>query len=237
MKSDLNFSFRFLFFGAFVALFSTCSEGERTTASLSDAEYLPLSLGTYQIYDVTETEYVNGPIGATVQYELRTKVVDSFPGTGGHYSYIIYRETRTAPTEQWDYLDTWTATVNSREVMVQEGNTSFVKLDLPIRTGSRWNGNLYNNLGEEAYSISSFRQPATVNQLVFDDAVEVTQKDEVDDIIGNDVRKETYARGVGLINKKTETVVYCSNTPECLGEKIIQEGYVWEQTIKEYGNY
>ncbi len=217
-----------------MALFSTCSEDDRTVVSLNDAEYLPLSVGTYQVYDVTETEYVNGPAGVTRQYELRTEVVDSFPTTNGLY-YVIYRETRTAPTEEWDYLDTWTATFNMREAIVQEGNISFVKLGLPLVANRKWNGNLYNNLGEEEYSVSLFAQVSAINELVFDDTVEITQNDEVDNIVGNDVRNETYARGVGLINKKVETVVYCSNTPACLGKKIIQEGYVWEQIIKEYG--
>jgi hypothetical protein len=208
-----------------------------TVVSLSDAEYLPISKGTYQIYDVTETEYVNGPEGVTLQYELRTRVVDSFPNTNGLYSYIIYRETRATSTEDWDYLDTWTATFNTREAIVQEGNISFVKLSLPLTTDRRWNGNLYNALGEEQYRVSSVNEPTTINELVFNDAVEIVQSDEVDNIIGNDVRKETYAKDIGLINKKIETVVYCSNAPACLGEQIIQEGYVWEQTIKEYGKY
>lgn len=218
-----------------IPFFSTCSEDEDTKVVLSDKGYLPLSVGTFQIYDVTETEYISGPDGITLEYELKTEVVDSIPSLDGFYSYIIYRSTRTAPTEVWDYLDTWTATFNNREAIVQEGNNSFVKLDLPVVMGSSWDGNLYNNLGEEPYAVSILGEAATINDLVFDDVVEVTQRNEEDDIVGNDIRKETYARGVGLISRIVETVIYCSNTPECLGEQIIEEGFVMEQKIKAYG--
>lgn len=202
---------------------------------LKDHEYMPLAVGVYQIYNVTETEYVNGPTGETQRYELMMEVVDSTSYVNGYYQYIIHRKTRQNADEPWIPKDTWAATFTDREAVVQEGNISFVKLVLPVSANRIWNGNLYNSLGAEEYSISLFAQPMQVGVQNFTDVVEVTHSNETDAIIGNDVRKELYARGVGLIRRSEEVVTYCSNTPNCIGEQIIQQGVVLEQVLIEYG--
>jgi hypothetical protein len=98
-----------------------------------------------------------------------------------------------------------------------------------------WNGNAYNSLGEELYIITKIKVPATIGSNSFDDTLEITQREDVDNIVGNDIRKEVYAKNVGLVYKKTETITYCSNTTSCLGKQIIEQGVVAEYSIKEYG--
>jgi hypothetical protein len=235
MKSVYNLFLRLVLVSVFIIFFITCSNDENIKTTLSDKQYLPLSIGLFQIYTITETEYINGLNGITKVYELKTEIMDSILLSDNIYSYVIYRSTRTTPQQAWNYLDTWTATFTDREARVQEGNVSFVKLDLPIANGNSWNGNLYNSLGEEKYMVSILTEPEAVNNLVFDDVLEVVQRNEQDNIVGNDIRKEMYARGVGLISREVETITYCTNTPECLGEQIIQEGFVVQQKIKEYG--
>lgn len=236
MRSGVVLVLKVVCFVACAMLIQSCDEDEvNGLVRLKDHEYMPLQVGVYQIYEVSETEYVNGPVGVTQRYQLKTEVVDSLPGTGGFYTYVIHRMVRVEATENWQMKDTWSATFTDREAIVQQGNTSFVKLSLPLSLDVSWNGNLYNSLGEETYTISAFGQPMTLGVTDFADVVEVTQSLEEDAIVGNDIRKELYARGIGLIKRTEEVIVYCSNTPSCIGEQIIEQGRMSEQILIEYG--
>lgn len=212
----------------------TCSKEEVTIVKIKDHEYLPLQVGLFQIYSVTETTYTTGPIGVTRQYDLKMEIKDSLQTSSGAYSYVIYRSTRDAGASGWTYLDTWTATFSDKEAVVQEANVSYVKIMVPIELGRTWNGNLYNSQKADDYSITKAGESLTTSIAVFPDVIEITQNNEVDTIVGNDIRFERYARGVGLIYRKQEVVTYCS-VGTCIGKKQIQSGTILEQTIKEYG--
>ena len=197
---------------------------------------MPLMVGVYQIYDVSETIYVNGPVGELRLYQLKTEVVDSLPGAKGLFTYVISRQIRSEEDQNWVNLDTWSASFSEMEAIVQQGNTSFVKLLVPASPNLFWNGNLYNTLGEETYTITSSGNAFTIGEMEFTDVVEVTQREEVDNIVGNDIRKEVYARGVGLVKRTEEVVLYCSDADLCvIGAQEIQQGTVIEQVIVEYG--
>lgn len=219
----------------FALLFQQCEEGEGDVVRLKDQEYLPLSVGLYQVYQITETIYVNGPEGETTQYQLKTEIVDSLAGPNGSYTYVLHRATRMTANDPWTMKDTWSITFSDTEAIVQQGNTAFVKLKTPLSLDLFWNGNRYNALGEETYTVTAFAQPLLVGDREFADVVEVTQNNEVDDIVGNDVRKEAYARGVGLISRTEEVITYCSNSSLCIGQQIIEQGKVSEQFLLEYG--
>jgi hypothetical protein len=213
----------------------SCDDDADEVPLADNSTYIPLSKGIYQIYSVSETTFTNGPEGEVDQYELRTIVVDSFMIEPTIFQYVIHRSRRNAPQDEWTYLDTWSAVINKREAIVQEENVSFVKLALPAILNRSWNGNAYNSLGAESYTISKLEQNFALGTLSFENTVEVTQRNEVDNIIGNDIRKEIYADGVGLIYRKIETITYCSNTPDCLGNQVIEQGLKAEYIIKEYG--
>lgn len=217
-------------------LVEACSSEEAEgLLQLKDHEYMPLRKGLYHIYDVSETVYVNGPEGEVNRYQLKTSITDSVPGINGYYKYIITRNTRANAAEAWRPADTWSVTFNQREAIVQEGNISFVKLALPLAANRTWNGNLYNNLGEDTYSIGFFAQAAAAGTFNFTDALEVIQSDEQDPIVGNDVRKEIYVRGVGLVKRSEQIITYCSNSAACIGKQIIESGVVKEMVLTAYG--
>lgn len=224
-----------LLFVAAAALFQCCDEDEKDEADKpADQEYMPLVVGFYQRYDVTETRYVNGPEGEVTQYELKTEIVDSLPGLNGVYTYVIHRQVRANADQPWENLDTWSASFSNKEAVVKEGNTAFVKLTSPLAEELFWNGNLYNMLSEENYTVSGIGKPMVVGDTEFTDVVEITHSNETDDIVGNDVRKEVYARGTGLVKRTEEVIVYCSQ-PACIGKKIIESGRIVEQVLLEHG--
>jgi hypothetical protein len=235
MRSGVVLVLKGVLFVVMAVLFQHCGEDEKEQIDLSkDQEYMPLVVGFYQLYDVTETVYVNGPVGEVSHYEMKTEIVDSIPELNGVYTYVIHRQVRADASQAWENKDTWSAVFSETEAIVKQGNTSFLKLVSPLSQDLFWDGNLYNSLGTEEYRVSSVGQPLVVNEVEFADVVEVTHSNEVDGIVGNDVRKEIYARGVGLVKRTEEVVVYCSQ-PTCIGEKIIESGRVSEQVLLEYG--
>jgi hypothetical protein len=232
---NLKLSFRGLSFMLAVLLVSCESADVEDIVRLKDHEYMPLHGRLYHIYAITETEYVNGPEGESTTYQLKTEIIDSIASTNGYFTYVMQLSTRISADQPWVPSETWSAMFNEREVIVQEGNISYVKLALPLTEDRTWDGNVYNAYGEEIYKLGLFAQPLRVGNLNFTDVIEVIQKDETDLIVGNDVRSETYARGVGLVHRKVETTVYCSNSQSCIGQQIIESGVIKEQVLLEYG--
>jgi hypothetical protein len=233
---NLKLNFRGLSFMLVILLAASCMSDETEgVLVLKDHEYMPLQKGRYYIYAITETEYISGPDGETKAYQLKVEITDSIATNGDFFTYVMQLSTKSSADQTWAPAETWSAIFNEREAIVQEGNVSFVKLAIPLTVGRTWNGNLYNTLGEEVYSLGFIAQPVRLGNLNFLDAIEVIQKNDTDPIVGNDVRKEIYARGVGLISRQVETIVYCSNSQSCIGQKIIESGFVKEQVLIEYG--
>lgn len=215
---------------ALISAFAGCTSDPEPHQS--DLEYMPLAAGVYQVYDVDSIWYTpSGP--QEIQYELMTRVVDSFLNAEGRYTYVLYLYKRTAQEDPWQYMNTWSARQNDLRVVVGEGGTEFVKFVIPAAEGVKWNGNAYNSLGKDDYELVNTRQPSTVNAQTFPDCIEVVQNNDDDMIVRTDIRKEEYARGVGLILKEITVLNYC--TVGCSGLGQIETGVVYTQRIKAYG--
>lgn len=210
----------------------SCDSGDEVTVQGSK-EYFPLRTGAYYIYDVTETLYTLGQ-AETFNYEIKMEVVDSVPDFEGDYRYIIFRSRKNEGENDFSYIDTWSARVNSREVVVNEENVSFLKLKTPVKQGDQWNGNTYNAMFEEFYKAKEVDVPKMVAGITFDDCIVVEQKNNEDFIVALDQRTEIYAHGVGLVEKQVKKLNYCSVGP-CLGQQQIESGVILQQTIKSYG--
>jgi hypothetical protein len=185
---------------------------------------------------MSETIYVNGPVGESRRYQLKMEVIDSVAGANGTYAYVISRQTRLEGESSWTNLDTWSASFEGQEAILQEGNISYVKLTTPVSADLFWDGNRYNSKAEELYTITSSGGSLTVGDESFADVVEITHYEEIDPTVGNDIRKEVYARGVGLVKRSEEVIEYCSDEDECeIGSQVIIRGRIVEQVIISYG--
>ncbi|HNC14193.1 MAG TPA: hypothetical protein PLF59_20600, partial [Cyclobacteriaceae bacterium] len=60
--------------------------GDDETKVTSDADYFPLHKGFYQIYNVSETRYLNINDSESRTFQLKTEVVDSFINQEGGYT-------------------------------------------------------------------------------------------------------------------------------------------------------
>lgn len=218
-----------------MALVAGC-EAEESTSLDTGSAYFPFKKGVYQVYSVNEIRYSAIAEPETLAYELMTEVVDSFPSPQGQYTYVIHRSRRSTETDPWEALDTWSARKDNSEAIVSEGNTAFVKVIFPIRSGTRWNGNAFNTLENDEYELKDIDQPFEVNGMTFEKTLTVEQERNEDFIVFRDERQEVYALDVGLVYKVITQLNYCTDD-NCRGQQKIDSGIEMKLVIKQYGKH
>jgi hypothetical protein len=219
---------------AFVAIaVISCDSSDENPPFDTGEDYFPLRKGNFQIYDVTSIEYTLGT-PETLRYELKTMVTDSFPNADGNYSYVIQRSKRNEGATEFSYLDTWSARMDLREVVMNEENTTFLKIKLPVTVGDAWDGNLYNTMGEDTYTMEEVKTSFSTNGTSYDDCIVINQNDNQDFVVTLDQRKEIYARNIGLVYTEVRLLNYCT-VGACLGQEQVESGVDYTQTIKAYG--
>lgn len=226
-----------LLFGAMLVLVDGCSYSD--AIRISDQSYFPVRVGNYQIYQVTETDIQHFSCGDSSEptkiYELKVLVFDSVKNAEGGYTYLIHRYTRSDSTQSWTDLDTWSARVSSNQVIVNEGNTSYVKLVFPLANNGKWNANLYNNLGAEYDTLRNLGKPYQLNNgKKYSSSLTVMQADNRDFFVFQDKRFEVYAPLVGLIYKESTQLTYLQGT--CYGQQQVASGVIYFQTLKTTGH-
>jgi len=225
-------------------ILTACSSEDPINTDIG-LNYFPFRTVSQWFYQVEETT-INQSVEEKTTYELRITVVDSVKNDLGVYSYIFNRATRATPANPWQSTGTWSAFVNKSQLIQNESNLNFVKMIFPLFSGSRWNGNEYNNLpengnlfngqGSEMYELTEFDKPMSLpTGLEFQLTSTIVQNDFVDPIVGTDQRKEVYARDVGLIFKEIIQLEYCS-TPACLGQQKVDKGVIYVQTLISYAS-
>jgi hypothetical protein len=219
---------------AFVAIaIVSCDSADENPPLDTGKDYFPLRTGLFQIYDVTEIQYTLG-VPETLRYELKAIVTDSFPNVEGSYTYVINRSKRSEGDTEFSALDTWSARMDTREVVMNEENIPYLKIKLPVNKNDEWNGNLYNNKGEDTYLLDDVKTSITVNDETYADCIVINQNDNQDFVVTLDQRKEIYAKNIGLVSREIKIVNYCS-VGECLGQQQIESGMIYTQTIKSHG--
>lgn len=208
----------------------------------TDEAYYPIEVGRYWIYDVVNVTY-GAQSMIENRFEQKIAVVDSFQVSTGEITYVFHLSERPDQQSSWQYMNTWSARIDPVQLLVTEGTTTFVKLTFPISKGKSWNGNAFNTLGGselcddarcDLYEITEVETDFSTAFESYGEAVVVTQNDDVDAIVGNDIRKEVFVRNVGLVYKLSEIIEYCTQGG-CVGQKQIIAGTYWEQQLMSHG--
>jgi hypothetical protein len=223
-------------------LSGACGSPDPLPALAGVSDYFPLAKGKYFIYDVTEIRYTLN-VAETREYELKVMVADSFLNQADHYTYVLHRSFRPGPSALWTPLETWSARLPGNELVITEGNIPYVVLKFPVISGMIWDGNTYNTLvnpstqlPQDEYEITRVGEILRVGDAEYADCVTILQEDNQEYTVFNDVRKEVYAKDIGLISKTVTQVTYCNETGRnCFGQQIIDEGIIYTQSLKEYG--
>jgi hypothetical protein len=217
-----------------ILVIATSCAGDEASPLVHGSDYLPLQTGFFHVYAVQETIYSNGSEPLTLNYEIRTEVIDSFPSGNDQYTYVIHRSKRDPGSDLWQPLDTWSARQQPNEWVITEGNTSYVKIKLPLTLENVWNGNAFNSRGSDEFRYTDVASPLEINGIPFESTLTVEQEENDDVIVFRDERKEIYALHVGLVYKEIIQLNYCT-ADACLGQQKVDHGVEMKMTISAYG--
>lgn len=212
------------------------------------SEYLPMEIGRYVDYDLDSTVFLNfGKNEATIHYQAREVVQDSFLDNQGRKSFKVVRYLRSGTGQEWQPSITYSVTPAGNRIEVVENNLRFIKLASPVKENYSWKGNHYidtysteldvNYLEDWDYIYEEVGQPLSYGSNTFDNTISVFQRDEFN---GRDpslpetlfaektVANEKYAKGIGLIYREFLHWRY-------QGNGAYYEGYGIKMTVTGYG--
>ncbi len=209
------------------------------------AEFVPMRVGAYWEYSMMETTIspVSGQVNTLT--ELRVEVLDSVINDE-EVTYVLGRWTRDQGAAVWVATETWSVRQSEFRWIIQQGNVPFVKLSFPLTEGKTWNGNMLNSLGGteacpdgtdgcDMYLSSNLQKPFEITgSISYDDTVTIVENEEEDPIVGKDIRKTIYAKGVGLVYLEITALEYCT-VGSCIGLQVVENGYILKQILTTYG--
>jgi len=217
----LNYSWAglVLLFGL-ISCTSPCDDCDN---GLKGSEFFPLEIGRFTEYDVSEEEVLLGRPATVRQFQWKEVVAESYTDPAGEKVYRIERFRRTLESQPWTPDSTFTVRLKIDYVVRNENGRDYVKMVFPPAEKRSWNGNIYNNLGEDEYSIKDVNKTVTIGATAFERSVTVIQQND-STLVNQDKRIETYAAGVGLVYRERINVQFCSSTPSCIGKAQVDFG-------------
>ena len=193
---------RLLSLAALLALVvAGCKEETADPVDLGQA-YTPYQMGSWYVYNVDSIDHnaFTGTID-TFQFQLREVYESTFTDNSGRETFRIERYKRATPADNWALTDVYSGNVTATTFERFEENQRFLLLSFPPESGKRWDGNAFNNLGEQEYEYDDVDANATINGQSFSETLTVVQENNIN-LIEIRVREEQYARDVGLVRKQ-----------------------------------
>jgi len=186
-------------------------------------DYFPIEIQKEKNFLVTNI--IHNSFGKdTSSYYLKEIITESFIDLEGDTAYRIQRYWRTDTTQTYEIKDVWVVKKSENSIQQLEENIRFTKLIFPINKNSFWNGNAFNNLGYQEYSVQSIHTDFNLNNLTFDSCVSINQNYK-SNLLEYENSQEIYSLGLGLVYKEV-IVTQINNgnlTDITLGNEYIQE--------------
>lgn len=189
--------------------------------------YYPLQIN--QVKEFFVTNIVHNSFGKdTNTYFLKEIITDYNINMEGDTVYTVERYWKVDSSLSYEIKDVWTSKKNLSAGYLNEENITYTKLIFPLSLNIYWNGNAFNNLGYQEYSIESLNIPFQLNNVIFDSSLTVIQNYK-SNLLEFENSKEIYATGIGLIYKEDVQVEINSGN---LSD--ISQGYEYYQEIINY---
>ena len=186
-------------------------------------DYFPIEVQKEKKFLVTNI--IHNSFGKdTSSYYLKEIITESFIDLEGDTAYRIQRYWRTDSTQIYEIKDVWVVKKSKTSLQQLEENIRFTKLIFPIDKNSFWNGNAFNNLGYQEYSVQSIHTGFNLNNLTFDSCVSINQNYK-SNLLEYENSQEIYSLGLGLVYKEV-IVIQINNgnlTDITQGNEYIQE--------------
>lgn len=165
-------------------------------------DYFPNRAGNYVIYEVDSLYYNDFTSKIdTFKFQIKEKIASSYIDLSGRPTQRIERFYRKSENDTWLLKDVWFANRTSNTAEKVEENIRFVKLVFPLKKGNSWNGNRFNNLGEQNYTLAQLHESMKLGNLNLDSTLYISQRLD-SNLIEKKIAYEIYAKHVGLVYKK-----------------------------------
>ena len=163
-------------------------------------DYFPIEVQKEKKFLVTNI--IHNSFGKdTSSYYLKEIITESFIDLEGDTAYRIQRYWRTDTIQIYEIKDVWVVKKSKTSLQQLEENIRFTKLIFPIDKNSFWNGNAFNNLGYQEYSVQSIHTGFNLNNLTFDSCVSINQNYK-SNLLEYENSQEIYSLGLGLVYKE-----------------------------------
>lgn len=201
---------------------------------LRGQEYFPLEVGRYTEYSVRQVNHKELIEDEYLQFFIRHEITEA-SAEGADSVFRIERFRKPTLIDDWEADSVWTVRREGNRIVQVESNVPFVKLIFPLQTPLTWDGNAYNIMPQEDYSLEKVDSAYSLNGFEFERAATVVHKDAYT-LIDQDIREEVYAAGVGLVYRKRETYSFIndSQSPFYAKDSIIS-GIFYEEVLLDYG--
>ncbi len=220
----------------FLWLFSCGEEVAPPDPDLSGPGFYPLQVGNFWVYDMERIDFL-ALANDTSVFQLREIITDSIVTGAGQVTYLLNRETRLDPEGAWRADSLWTVRSGAQGLVITENNIPLVKLVFPVVAGQTWDGNSFNNRGNQTFEFREVSPSELPNdfQAAADsvDFIRTVISDIQSLITGTDRRSEVYGKGIGLVEKDYLVVSLCTNDCETSGDTL--GGFVLSQRLIEFG--
>ncbi len=216
------------------ALFTSCQKDPEEPKDITFGQsFYPIQKGQFQTFFVKQTRFALNENPVTTTYQLKEIIGDEFVGENGEKLHEVLRYVRPNGLENFRLDSVFSVRKDDNVIVKMEHNIPYVKLDFPIEEGKTWNGNLFNSRLAKDYLAENVNTAKSVGGKNFDKTFTIIESQD-SSLVDKNLRYEIYADEVGLIYKKTESLLYC-NQPECFGQKFIERGIISELTIFDWG--
>ena len=227
---------------ALAAGFAGCKT-ETEAIPETGTDYYPVAVGRFWTYAVTDTtwdqsSYSNGQVlrgrATVVNSQARETITETFTDAAGNTAYRMMRAKRANATAGWTNDSVFVVTATPQYVAVSRSNLRTLEAVFPIREGSKWHINGFNNnvpgvedtvktrqyyrLGQPFTTAAAGGSPATtypttVSTNNIGPAVE-------SNLLNLSSYQQVLARNIGPVYRNRRTLVYFNYTDSSNGNQV-----------------
>ena len=199
----ISFQIIILFIGV-LTLHMSCQRELDPSLEELEKVYYPFDIGHFVDYKVNKVQFsISGNRDTSVFY-LRELNANTFINGENKEAIRIERLVKNNLQDNWVIDSIWQLIDNNTQVLKIENNKTFIKLSYPVDEEISWNGNAFNNLGENNYRYLLDIKSLSIDTNLFLEPIRVIQKVDTGIITYQDWREEYYVENIGLVKKIVE---------------------------------
>ncbi len=205
-------------------------------------DYMPLEIGRYSIYDADSLVYDKfSNSKRNYKFQIKEKIEGRFKDNTGQDFYKVGRYKKKQDS-LGNFLDSsfllktiYTIAIVQNNLQIVEDNQKYVRLVFPPNINQTWNGNVYNNKGEQNYFIQSLNENLSLNNKMYTDVCQVVEiKSNPEIKIFKKYSYTTYAKNIGIVERYLIDIASQKNLSLPIEDRI-EEGVIYHLKLNRYG--